>query len=79
MPSPIYQYVINQVVNLPIRMGPDVLMNVPVWEHCALQKRFLDVEKFTVQTHYRYYYDVDSSSQLYVIKYTQPQFSIKIS
>jgi len=41
MPSPIYQYVINQVVNLPIRMGPGVLMNFSVWEHCALKKDFL--------------------------------------
>jgi len=36
MPSPIYEYVINLVVNLLIRRGPGVLMNVSVWEHCAL-------------------------------------------
>jgi len=30
LPSPIYQYVINLVVTLPTRRGPDVLMNVAV-------------------------------------------------
>ena len=35
-PSPIYQYVINLAVSLPIRRGPGVLMNVSVWEHRAL-------------------------------------------
>jgi len=36
MPSPIYQYVTNLVVSLPIRRGPGVLMNVSVQEHRAL-------------------------------------------
>jgi hypothetical protein len=30
MPSFIYQYVINLVMSLPIRIGPGVLMNVSV-------------------------------------------------
>jgi len=36
MPSSVYQYVIDLVVSLPIRRGPDVLMNVLVGEHRAL-------------------------------------------
>jgi len=36
MPSPVYQYVIDLVVSLPIRRGPGVLMGVSVREHRAL-------------------------------------------
>jgi len=36
MSSPVYQYVINLVVSLPIRRGPGVFMNVLVREHRAL-------------------------------------------
>jgi hypothetical protein len=36
MPSPIYQYVISQVVSLTIREGPGVLLNVSAREHLAL-------------------------------------------
>jgi len=36
MPSPVYQYVINLVMSLPIRRRPDVLTNVTVRELCAL-------------------------------------------
>jgi len=36
MPSPVYQYVINLVVSLPIRRGPGVIMNVLVQKHRAL-------------------------------------------
>jgi hypothetical protein len=36
MPSPIYQYVIDLIVSLPIRRGPGVFMNVSVREHRAL-------------------------------------------
>jgi len=32
MPSPIYPYVINLVVRLPIRRGTGELMNVSVWK-----------------------------------------------
>jgi len=39
MPSPIYQYVINLVVSLPIRGGPSLLMNVSVREHRALKNK----------------------------------------
>jgi len=39
MPSPIYQYVINLVVSLPIRRGSGVLMNVSVQEHRALNNQ----------------------------------------
>lgn len=35
MSSPIYQYVINPIVSLPMRKGPGVVMNVSVWEHQA--------------------------------------------
>jgi len=35
-PSPNYQYVINLVVSLPIRIGPGMLMNVSVRDHRAL-------------------------------------------
>jgi len=33
MPSPIYQYVVNLVMSLPIRRSPCALMNVSVREH----------------------------------------------
>jgi len=33
MPSPIYQYVINLVVSLPIKWGPGVFMYVRCGEH----------------------------------------------
>ena len=41
MPSPIYQYVINLVVSLPIKKSPGVLMNVVL-----LTTKFCDVAKF---------------------------------
>ena len=50
MPSPIYLYVINLVVSLPVRRGPEVLTNVSLWEHLAFNKVFYDVAKFTVLT-----------------------------
>jgi len=36
MLSPVFQYVTNLVVSLPIRTGLGVLMNISVWEHRAL-------------------------------------------
>jgi len=39
MPSPIYQHVISLVVSLPIKRGPDVLMNVSVRGHRALNNQ----------------------------------------
>jgi len=36
MPSPLYQYVTNLVVSLPIRRGLVVLMNGSMQEHRAL-------------------------------------------
>ena len=39
MASPIYQYMINLVVSLPIRGGPGVCMNISVWEHLALNNQ----------------------------------------
>ena len=33
MPSPVYQYVINRIVSLPIRTAPGLRMNISVWEH----------------------------------------------
>jgi len=50
MPSPIYQYVINLVVSVPISRGPGVLMNVLVWEHCALNNRIFCCGKVTILT-----------------------------
>jgi len=50
IPSPFYQYVINLVVNLPIRRGPGVLMNVSVREHCAFNTSLFAVAEFTIQT-----------------------------
>jgi len=41
MSSPLYQYVVNLVVNLPIMGRPGVLMNVSVREHIALYNYFL--------------------------------------
>ena len=46
MPSPVYQYVVNLVVSLPIRRGPGVLMNVSEWEFT----KFFDVAKLTILT-----------------------------
>ena len=47
MPSPVYQYVINMVVSLPIRRGPAVLMDVSVEEH-RLTTKFFDVVNLTI-------------------------------
>jgi len=41
MPSPVYQYVINLVVGLPIRRSPGVFMNVSVQEHHGLNNKIL--------------------------------------
>jgi len=49
-PFPIYQYVTNLVVSLPIRRGPGVFMNVSVWENCALNNQFFYAAKFTILT-----------------------------
>jgi hypothetical protein len=67
VPSPVYQYVINQVVSVPIRRGLGVLMNVVLeWEHCVLTNRFFDVSNFTTLTPISLHPDVDSHSQLLV-------------
>jgi hypothetical protein len=50
MPSPLYQYVIHPVVNLPIRRGPRVLMNVSVREHGALKNQVFGRGKFYYST-----------------------------
>jgi hypothetical protein len=44
MPFPIYQYVINLVVSLPIRGGPGVFMNASVGEHRALNCQIFNNE-----------------------------------
>jgi len=36
MPSPVYQYAIDLVVNLPVRRGPGVHKSVSVRKHLAL-------------------------------------------
>jgi len=41
MPSPIYPYMINLDVSLPIRRGPGEFMNVLVQEHQALNNQIL--------------------------------------
>ena len=50
MPSPIFQYVIYPVVNLPIRRVPGVFMNVSVLKHRALENQIFDVAKFIILT-----------------------------
>ena len=37
MSSAIYQYVINLFVSLPISAGPDVFVDVSLWEHRPLK------------------------------------------
>jgi len=39
MLSPVYQYMINLVVSLPIRRGPGLLTNTSVQEHRALNNQ----------------------------------------
>jgi hypothetical protein len=39
MPSSMYQYVVDLVMSLPNKMGPDVLMNVSVLEHSAVNNK----------------------------------------
>ena len=39
MPSPVYQYMMNLVVSLPVRRGPSVLVNVSLREHLALNNQ----------------------------------------
>jgi hypothetical protein len=43
MLSPIYQYVISLVVNLPIRRGPVVFTNVLLVEHHAVNTKLFEV------------------------------------
>jgi hypothetical protein len=50
MSPPIYQYVMNLFVILPIRSGPGVLMNVSVEEHCVLNNQNFYMAKFTILT-----------------------------
>jgi len=50
MQSPIYQYVINLIVSLPIRRGPGVLMNVLMRKDRALYRQIFVVENFTILT-----------------------------
>jgi hypothetical protein len=50
VPSPVYQYVINLVVSLPIRRGPGVLIIVSVGENLDLTTKFFNVAKFTILT-----------------------------
>jgi len=47
MSSPIYQYVINLIVSLPMRKGPGVVMNVSAWEHQAYNNQIFDVAELT--------------------------------
>jgi len=39
MPSPVYQYMINMIVSLPIQRGLGVFMIVSVLEHHTLRKQ----------------------------------------
>ena len=48
MSSPIYQYVIDLVVSLPIGRVAGVFMNVPVWEHGALYNQIFHAAMFTI-------------------------------
>jgi len=69
MPSPVYQYVINLVVNLPFRRGSSTLMNVSVIEHRALNKFFM-CQRLLFSHHYHCYPYADSHSHLLVWKYS---------
>ena len=50
MPSPIYQYVINLLVSLPVRRGLGLLMNVSERENHDLNNYFSVVAKFIILT-----------------------------
>ena len=50
MSPPIYQYVMNLFVSLPITSGPGVRMNFSVEEHCALNNQNFYMAKFTILT-----------------------------
>jgi hypothetical protein len=50
MPSHICQYMINLIVNLPLRRGPDGFMNVLVQEDYALKNQIFLWGKFTILT-----------------------------
>jgi len=45
--SPIYQYVINLVVSLPIKRGPVVLMNDPLQLQWVTRRSFYTKERNT--------------------------------
>ena len=67
MSSPVYQYMINIVVSIPIRRCPGVFMNVPVREDRALDKEIFWCGKFYYpNTIIIKYLDVYSDSQLSV-------------
>jgi len=50
IPSPIYQYVTNLVVRLPIRTGSSVVKNISMQEHRALNNQIFHVANFTILT-----------------------------
>jgi len=50
MQFPVYQYVINLVVSLPIRRGPGVFMNVSEQERRALKNQIFYVANFIILT-----------------------------
>jgi len=51
MPSPIYQYMIELNVSLPIRTGTYIVfINVSMREHHNLTTRYFDVAKCTILT-----------------------------
>jgi hypothetical protein len=53
MPYPIYQYVINLILSLPIGTGPGVFMNVSVGEHPNLNN-FIFYVSFILPFTYHY-------------------------
>jgi hypothetical protein len=44
-PSPVYQYVINLIVSLPIRRGPGTFVNVSVRKHCTFSNKIFGCGK----------------------------------
>ena len=79
MPSPIHKYVIILFVSLPFRRSPDVFMNVLVQEHHVLNKLdFLMWQGLLFEHNYHHHPDVDSHSQLSVLKiFSLPTFTLK--
>ena len=67
--SPVYQYVIDLVVSLPISWGQVSLWRFRCGNVMRLTTRFFDAQNLLFLHHYHYYPDVNSRPQLSVWKY----------